>query len=533
MIRRKLLTSDPLSNGLNRRDFMKLSLPFLALGLPSFSYAAMPVAEGQGTPFSFDLLVDRARELAAQPFREPAKPAEDVIKNIHFEDIQKVKFKPRYALWGDAAGSYPVRMFHLHKYAPSPVKIHVVSDGMSRQIEYNLRMFDYGDTKLDEQLPEDLGFAGFRVMGGVDEETDWLAFQGASYFRSSGESDQYGLSARALALNTATESKEEFPAFTEFWIEESDTHPKVLTIYALLESKSATGAYRFDVTRDKTVTMDVQSKFIVRNDVQTLGIAPLTSMYWFGENHRRSAVDWRPEVHDNDGLSLWTGAGERIFRPLTNPPRLQVSTYIDENPRGFGLVQRDRDFDHYQDDGAFYERRPSVWIEPTGEWGKGAIQLVEIPTDDEIHDNIVAFWKPENRMKSGEMATFNYRLHWRDLQPYPPDNVAQVIATRTGRAGVPGQDRPSARGNRKFVIDFQGGPISEMEPRFDIEPVITPSRGEVTDSYVINVVGTSIWRAVFDVAYKGDQPLDLRCYLRLKDKTLSETWLYTHFPHSE
>lgn len=512
---------------------MKLALPVLALAAPSIGRADLSVIDGQGSPFDFEVLLERARKLAAEPFRPPAKPAENIIKDIRFDDTQKIKFDPRYSLWDDGSGPFPIRMFHLHKYAPSPVKLHVVSDGMAREVRYKARMFDYRGTDIGDKLPDDIGFAGFRVMNGPDKESDWLSFQGASYFRSSGESNQYGLSARALALNTATESKEEFPVFTEFWIEGSDASPNAVTVYALLESKSATGAYRFDVMRDKAVVMDVHAEVIVRNDIQTLGIAPLTSMYWFGENNRRSAVDWRPEVHDNDGLSLWTGAGERIFRPLTNPPHLQVSTYIDENPRGFGLVQRDRNFDHYQDDGAFYERRPSVWIEPANDWGKGAIQLVEIPTNDEIHDNIVAFWKPETPMKSGDTATLDYRLHWRDLQPYPPDNVAQVIATRVGRAGIPGQERPSARGNRKFVIDFRGGPISEMAPRFDITPVINPSRGKVTDSYVINVVDTDIWRAVFDVAYEGDEPLDLRCYLRLDDETLSETWLYTHFPITE
>jgi glucans biosynthesis protein len=517
---------------ISRRHLLRSSIPWaLAIsgGISVPLATARELRFGEPQPFDFDRLVAFAKTRASRAYQTPPRPGGDFLDRIDFDAIQEISYRPDHALWHERLDRLPVRFFHMHRFVRAPVRMHVVSDGMSREMEYSPELFDYGDSSLAQGLPEDLGFAGFRVMDSQQGDTDWLAFQGASYFRSSGASRQYGASARAIAANTATESKEEFPAFTQFWFDSAGSSPNGITIHALLEGPSLTGAYRIRAVRDQGVTTDVHATLFIRRAIARLGIAPLTSMYWYGENHRREAYDWRPEIHDNDGLALWTGSGERIFRPLVNPPVVQVNSFVDDNPKGFGLVQRDRNFDHYQDDGAFYDRRPSIWVEPLGEWGKGAVQLVEIPTDDEIHDNIVAFWKPQKPVSDGNSLTLDYRLHWQDRQPYPPDNVAQVIATRTGRAGIPGQPR-TAEDGAKFVIDFQGGPLDGMEARYDVVPEVTVSRGTVTNAYVIKVVDTRYWRAAFDVKTNDKDPVDLRCFLRLGDKTLSETWLYQFFP---
>jgi glucans biosynthesis protein len=203
---------------------------------------------------------------------------------------------------------------------------------------------------------------------------------------------------------------------------------------------------------------------------------------------------------------------------------------MDVNPKGFGLMQRDRDFANYQDDGAFYNRRPSLWVEPTGEWGEGAIQLVEIPTRDEVHDNIVAYWLPKARVRAGDELSFSYRLYFQNDEPHAPLNVARVVSTRVGRGGIPGETATTEHAKRKFVIDFAGGELAAMQARYDIEPKVTPSRGTVDNAYVIKVVGTNQWRALFDLSASGSEPIDLRCYLRLGDRTLSETWLYQYHP---
>jgi periplasmic glucans biosynthesis protein len=327
--------------------------------------------------------------------------------------------------------------------------------------------------------------------------TDWLAFLGAAYFRSSGELNQYGLSARGAAIDTAQPWPEEFPRFTQFWLEPHAEGSNRVTIYALMDSPSLTGAFRLDCTNDGAVVMDVQAELFPRNQIARLGIAPMTSMYWFGENDRRSADDWRPEIHDSDGLSIWNGAGERLWRPLVNPSVVRVNSFVDDNPKGFGLLQRDRAFHNYEDDGVFYDRRPSLWVEPLGEWGRGVVQLVEIPTDDEIHDNIVAYWVPEAPIEAGSEWSFSYRLYWVDQEPFPPEQAARVIHTRLGNGGVPGQPRPP--NSRKFVIDFDGGPLERLEKDDEVVPIVTATRGTINNVYALQIVGTKRWRAFFDL----------------------------------
>ena len=263
--------------------------------------------------------------------------------------------------------------------------------------------------------------------------------------------------------------------------------------------------------------------------LEKLGVAPMTSMFLYGEEHRRQFDDFRPEVHDSDGLLMQTGGGEWLWRPLVNPPSTQTNSFLDNNPKGFGLMQRDRNFANYQDDGAFYNKRPGIWVEPRGNWGPGAVQLVEIPTNDETHDNIVAYWRPDGDINAGGTRSFDYRLYWQNNEPAYPKNIAKVVATRLGRGGVPGQT-PWPRDSRKFVVDFTGGPLMQLQQRFDITPVVSASRGKIDNGYVIKVVGTNLWRALFDLQLDGTAPVDLRLFLKLGTKTLSETWLYQLFP---
>jgi glucans biosynthesis protein len=481
---------------------------------------------GPPRDFSFDWLTALAQKNASQPYKPPQSRAAQIIKGIDFDAVQKIRFRADHALW--AQGPDPVSFFHLNKYSADPVILHAVEGGKAREILYGPDYFDYKASGLDAHALANLGFAGFRVMDAAHKPTDWLAFQGASYFRSSGQDAQYGASARGIAINTGTATPEEFPRFSEFWLE---TNGPAIAIHALLDGPSITGAYRFDAVKNETgaVVMNVHSVLFFRADIARLGIAPLTSMYWYGENERRKAADWRPEIHDSDGLALWTGKGERIWRPLIDPPQVMTNAFLDDNPKGFGLIQRDRDFENYQDDGAFYNRRPGIWVEPKGDWGPGAVQLVEIPTDDEIHDNIVACWRSDAPIKRGGSLSFDYRLYWQDSEPAYPKDIAHVVATRLGVGGVPGQV-PAPRDRRKFVVDFTGGPLMQMAQRFDIKPVVSASRGKIDNAYVIKVVGTDRWRALFDLQAEGNGPVDLRVFLKLGDKTLSETWIYQYFP---
>jgi glucans biosynthesis protein len=495
--------------------------------------APVPLKLGPATPFSFDSLKATAGQLAAAPYRPPPQPAPDIVGKITYEAWGQIKFNMDHALFADGPGRFPISFFHLGMYFRKAVAMHVVADGQARQIIYDQADFDMPADSIARQVPPGAGFAGFRIQeprdGTLDWRThDWVAFLGAAYFRAIGALHQYGLSARAVALDVAAAGKpEEFPDFTQVYFDRAETSDAV-TLYALLEGPSIVGACKFTMTRGQGVVMDIEQVLHLRAAVSRFGLAPLTSMYWFSETKKDTAVDWRPEVHDSDGLAVWTGTGERLWRPLNNPPRIIVSSFMDDNPRGFGLLQRDRSFDHYQD-GVMYDRRPSAWVEPSGSWGKGAVQLVEIPTDDEIHDNIVAMWVPETDAKAGGEVNLAYRLFWQADEPFPTE-LARCVATRLGNGGQPGQPRP--KGVRKFMVEFLGAPLAALPFGVKPEPVLTASRG--TFSYVFaEAVPDDVpghWRAQFDLAVSGSEPVEMRLFLRAGEKVLSETWLYQYNP---
>ncbi|PWG62988.1 glucan biosynthesis protein [Sediminicurvatus halobius] len=501
--------------------------PWAAL-LPAVGAAATPSALGPAQPFTFEALRRRARDLAARPYQAAPAPHSDLLDAIDYDASQRIRYRPEATLWRDKPSAPPLQLFHPGRHAQRPVGIHLVSDGQARRVRFDPALFDYGATGIGERLPEGVGFAGFRALH-RDRPGDWLAFQGASYFRAAGPLDQYGLSARGIAVDTATPGRnEEFPRFTDLWLEPGQNEGHALTVHALLDGPSLAGAYRFHCSGPGATRMDVRAELFPRREITGLGIAPLTSMFWYGETH--GGPDWRPEIHDSDGLALWTGSGERLWRPLNNPPRLQTSAFRDRNPRGFGLMQRDRVFSHYQDDGVFYDRRPSAWVAPRGDWGEGVVELVEIPTDDEIYDNIVCYWRPAEPIPAGGHRRYDYHLHWVAEHPDPPEAVGRARATRSGRAGRPGQPETYHPNGVKYVVDFEGGPLAGLEQRFDVEMVVTASRGEVRRPYALKVVDTPYWRGAFDLIAEGAEPVELRAFLRLDGRALTETWAYQHWP---
>lgn len=482
---------------------------------------------GPAQPFSFEALIRRARALAGEDHRPPYRPAPEVVERIDYEAHGKIRFRPELA----APSAYPATFFHLGRFFGKSVKMHALQDGAAREVLYSPDYFAMPAGSVARQLPEDSGFAGFRLQESSERSDwqthDWVAFLGASYFRAIGELEQYGLSARGIAVDVAARGAEEFPDFTEFYIAPAADAEAPVEIFALLDGPSVTGAYHFTLTRGAGVVMEVEKVLFLRRAVERLGLAPLTSMYWFSEGSRPYRADWRPEVHDSDGLAVWTGKGERLWRPLNNPEQVTTSSFLDDSPRGFGLLQRDRNFDHYLD-GVRYERRPSLWVEPLEPWGAGAVQLVEIPTDDEIHDNIVAFWVPREPVQAGDTFRLRYRLHWLAEEPFPDRTIAQVAATRLGRGGQPG--KPRSPGLTKFVVEFEGGSLMELPEQAEPKPVVTASRGEISRSFAVRIPGTRRWRALFDLAATGDAPVELRMFLALGGKPLSETWLYQYRP---
>ncbi|GAA0586474.1 glucan biosynthesis protein D [Caenispirillum bisanense] len=510
----------------------------LAQGAPAAGAGAGAEAGGLhlGAPFAFRFedLIARARDAAARPYAAPYRPRPEVTAAIDYAAHGQIRYRPDLALYADGPGDYPATFFHLGQFFQKAVKMHRVTDGQAQEIRYSPDYFAMPADSVARQLPPDAGFAGFRLQESRQQERwkthDWLAFLGASYFRAIGALNQYGLSARGVLVDAAVPDRdEEFPDFTEFYIGPAAAGEAV-EIHALLDGPSITGAFRFLARRDEAVIMDVQARLFLREAVERLGIAPLTSMYWYGEGDRPLQVDWRPEVHDSDGLVLWTGGGEYLWRPLKNPAHTTVSSFLDASPRGFGLAQRDRNPENYLD-GVRYELRPTLWVEPLGDWGRGAVQLLEIPTDDEIHDNIGAFWVPEAAAAPGQELAFDYRLHWVADEPFFPAGLARSVATRVGRGGEPGKPRPA--GVTKVIVEFAGGPLPELPAGVIPEAVITASRGEVGHIFVEAVPGLfGRWRAHFDLTVAGTEPVELRLYLTLDDRPITETWLYQHTPRA-
>ncbi len=487
---------------------------------------------GEPKPFTFDALIERAQKLSTAAYVEPYRPAPDLVKRIDYEAHGKLRFKTDNALFAEGAGVYPATFFHLGQLFQKSVKMHKLEAGMAREIVYSPSYFQMPADSVARKLPKDSGFAGFRLQEAKtrsDWKTqDWVAFLGASYLRSIGSLGQYGLSARGIAVNTTSPSgPEEFPDFTEFYLEGGATERDPVNIYALLDGPSLSGAYRFSCTRSTGVIMDVECALFPRKEIAQLGIAPLTSMFWFGEYDRGYRVDWRPEVHDSDGLVLWTGRGERIVRPLNSPTRVITSSFFDKSPKGFGLMQRDRDVEHYLD-GVNYDLRPSLWVEPLSDWGEGTVCLIEIPTDDEIHDNIVAFWQSKTPVKPGTPLRYKYRLYWQGEHPFPADNVAHVTSTRIGRGGEPGKQRP--KGVTKFVVDFAGPVLEKLGKKDKLTAQITASRGTISYTFVEPVPRTKRHRAQFDLTVSGTEPVELRLFLKNGKQTMSETWLYQFEP---
>ena len=523
---------------INRREILEAGAfaSILALiGIPAEAREALRMGETQA--FSFDDLVRQAEAIAKAPYAAPPPLPQDILNAIDYAAHGQIKFKADDALFADGPGQFPVTFFHLGRYFQNPVRMHVVAGQTSREIEYDPSYFTMPEDSPARKLPQNSGFAGFRYqesrLGDQAKlnwkQNDWVAFLGACYFRAIGDMYQYGLSARGIAIDVAAPGKaEEFPSFTNFYFATPENDSDTVLLYALLEGPSLAGAYKFAMTRNKAVIMDVEQALFLRKDVERFGIAPATSMYWYSETRKPEGIDWRPEIHDSDGLSMWTGSGERIWRPLNNPREITASAFSDTNPRGFGLLQRDHNFDHYLD-GVRYDLRPSLWVEPLEEWGAGSVQLVEIPTDDEIHDNIVAMWVPAEPVKAGAQFRLKYKLYWQADEPFPTE-LARCVATRLGNGGQPGTARPD--GVRKFMVEFSGGPLKDLPFGVLPEPVLWASRG--TFSYVFTEAvpngEAGHWRAQFDLAASGSEPVEMRLYLKVGDRVMSETWLYQYRP---
>jgi glucans biosynthesis protein len=506
--------------------------PLVAIVTPGLLAHAEPTYTRDGH-FSNDTVTTLARELARQPYTAPKVPLPEVLAKLDYDQYRDIRSNPAATIFLDKANGETDKGqksdFHIQVMSRGflfvdLVEIALVEDGSAHHLAYRPDFFTTGQV-MKSPLPQgDIGFSGFRILAPINRATvfdEVAVFQGASYLRAVGAHESYGLSARGLANKTADPDGEEFPAFRAFWIEKPARGSQVLRVYALLDSPSASGAYSFRIHPGSATTMDIDAVLFPRVPLPKAGLAPMTSMFFFSANGRSSVDDYRPEVHDSDGLLMWNGQGEWLWRPIANPQALEVSAFLDNNPRGFGLLQRDRNPADYQDFEAHYERRPSLWAEPIGQWGEGAIVLTEIPTDAEIHDNIVAFWRPKQPLLAGQPHPYSYRLTWGDLGKGSPDQ-ARVVATRRGRADV---KAPTLV--RRFVIDYAfASHIGTRESATLPKAKVSSSVGKIDNVVTYANPLTGGIRLSFTFDPKNNRAAELRAELSFADRRTAETWLY-------
>jgi glucans biosynthesis protein len=481
-----------------------------------------PADNAPAKPFEFSDVEQKAKDLARKPYVRDESGMPEFLTGLDYDQYRDIRYKPEKALWRDENLPFQIQTFHRGFMFKDRVVINIVDRGNSTRLAYSPELFDFGKNQFPNPLPADLGFAGIRFHhpSRKDDIFDEIAvFLGASYFRAVGLGQLYGLSARGLAVDTGLPKAEEFPIFKEFWIEKPAKDASALTVYALLDSHRVTGAYRFVIRPGLDLTMDVTSHLYFRQGIERVGIAPLTSMFYHGENTDRFLDDFRPEVHDSDGLLIGRSTGEWVWRPLNNPRQLRISVFRDEKPVGFGLMQRDRNFDHYQDLEAGYNRRPSAWVEVLGDWGPGAVYLIEIPSDAEKYDNIVAFWVPDKATSEGKEYAYSYRLHFL-LDEFTAPGGGKVAATRVG-ASVP--DGPT----RKFVVEFASPTLKLLSDKAAVEAEVSASAGKITNIVVQKNGENDRWRLSFDLEPEKDKdPVELRAMLKSGKDALTETWVY-------
>jgi glucans biosynthesis protein len=518
---------------------LTLSTALMVLLLELISNLLFPFSPAAAKqPLTFKDIVAKAQDLSRQPFQDSPSQLPKFLLDLTYDQWRDIRFRTEKSLWRSENLPFEVQFFHPGWYFKRAVTINVIDTVKANRVDtvpFSSDLFHYGMNKFPEDLPANLGFAGFRVHYPLNKKNykdEFVVFLGASYFRAVAKGQHYGLSGRGLAVNTAAPTGEEFPFFKEFWLDKPYDEAEEIFIYALLDSPSFTGAYKFIIEPGEETVMEVECTLFQRKEVEKVGIAPLTSMFFYGENTNiRPIDDFRPEVHDSDGLLISTEWGEWIWRPLVNPANLRLSAFQVSSPVGFGLFQRDQKFDHYQDLEAYYENRPSVWITPKGKWGKGHIELIQIPTETEYHDNIVAYWVPAKLPTLGEAINLSYKVTWMDSKSFSLP-LGRVVSTYVQKG-----DKPDMK---KFLIDFVGDKINALPAEAQIQAAIDVRNGaRLLEQQVYKNPHTGGWRLGFqilmekegalDLSKKRD-PIQLRAFLREREDVVTETWDYEFQP---
>lgn len=470
--------------------------------------------------FGFEEVAAIAADRATRVYTQPVAEQVGSFADLNYDQYRAIRFRrdmdPLKGRGGFALDLLPPGAIFYE-----PININVVRDGVPQKLGFDPHMLEFDPSQFpdgaDLKTKGDMGWSGFRLRTMLNKPgimDEFLVFQGATYFRAVARGTLYGLSGRGLAIKTGSPDGEEFPLFTDFWIHEPAEATGTVRIHAVLDSKSVTGAYQFDVNPGAVTMIRTRVALFPRVELRETGLAPLTSMFWFSPASRRTVDDYRPAVHDSDGLQMHTGAGQALWRSLSSPKTLQIASFVDRSPRGFGLIQRKRDFEDFQDAEAMYHLRPSAWIEPEADWGEGEIRLIEIPVENEFNDNIVAYWVPKNPMAKDKRHEFRYRLSFTAL---PPNDLplAKIRQVRSGRS-------INSETTRSYIVDFDLSLFTQEMP----ESKVTTSTGKIVHAYLKPLPEQEVLRLAFEYEPGDAELADLQALLTNKDGVaLSETWM--------
>ncbi|MFP4272313.1 MAG: glucan biosynthesis protein [Halothiobacillaceae bacterium] len=485
---------------------------------------------GQATPFSFEQVIKEAEALAAAPFETPAQsPALDAVGD-------EIPMRDQARLWAETDNGYRIRGLHRNRFRQTEVAVHEVASGEARPWTYRKSAFDYRDPATARDVPPDLGFGGIEIQrshAADDEGADQtlLRISGEGFVYQPADGAVHGVSARLLLAEQNTRQPgEQTPFFRTIWIERPANAEVPLVLYALIDAPGLTAAARLTVDPDDPdqLGVAVDLRVFLREDLSVLGMAALSSHFWYGENDRRMARDWRPEVHGSDGLAMITGTGNRLWRPLINPPYPDDSLFSDVDPGGFGLLQRDRALNSYQDTQTAYHELPDLWITALEDWGEGSVVLRESHTETADIDNVLAFWNPRPPADAGTRWRFAFRMDFGQAAQPPAEDLLEVIATRIGLAHYAGEPRDD--GTLRLVIDMAPSREGETPRAMEPEALVTTSRGSVEVVDLSRVVGSNQWRLMIDLNASGRDPVDLSAQLAVDGVPVSETWLYRLHP---
>ena len=498
------------------------------------AFALVCFFSGSALAFDLDALAERARLLAQEAYQAP-EPIPRVMRELSYDQYQGIRFDPASSLWAGTDSRFQVMFFPAGLFYTHPVQINLIEGEEVKPMAFRKADFTYSDPEIEKRVPADLGYAGFRLtfpLAGEQEHNQFIVFAGASYFRGVGRDNAWGISGRGVAVDTGLPRGERFPSFVEFWLEQPAPGEDTVRFYGLLDGEDLTGAYEFVATPGETTRLDVKAVLFPRRAIEQLGVAPLTSMFFYGENTARPHGEWRSEVHDSDGLLIKDGAsGEWLWRPLLNPVNLEMDWFAVEALSGFGLLQRDVGFSSYQDLGARYERRPGAWVEPRSEWGAGHVVLVQLPTDAETNDNIVAFWKPGEPVEAGVAYRFDWTIGFGPGDPVE-SGLARVVNTFVGDGGIVGGG--SVPGAYRFVVDFEGGALSDQAEGGEVLSRVTGLDGtEVLEHFVEVNEALNTWRLSTLVKPENGKSVTLRAFLTNGETALSETWTYRLPPDND